>query len=69
MYVAISRAESGASNPGNAAANISVWTAPKAKTLKTGPFSLYSSANNSVHVIMAALLEEYADKPANFKLP
>ena len=52
IYPAISIGFKGASYPGNASSNISVWTAPIAKTLKAIFCDLYSSANNSVKVII-----------------
>ena len=69
IYSAISIAFKGALYPGNASSNISVWTAPIANTLKDIFCDLYYSANNSVRVITAPLLELYADKPGNFILP
>jgi len=58
----------GALYPGKAASNISVCTAPNAKQLKLTSF-LYSSAKHSDKQEIAALLELYADNPANLEVP
>ena len=69
IYCAICLAVKGALYPGNASSNISVCTAPKAKTLKEGPVCLNSSASSSVRVINAPLLLLYAASPGNLALP